>query len=202
MTALTAALCVGMAVGVAPAGADDLATETADAVTNGSTWIMRGLPPAMALFGGEKEERIGRRMLDTGIASGLVAEGLKRLTRESRPDDPDAEDGFPSGSATMAWALAEAAGMEDPDLRRYTYPFAAAVTWSRVELDRHSVWQALAGAALGYGVARASASSDGGVLGGLFVHNEARARPAFRPAPAAAPSAYQRPVVTLWEAEW
>ena len=202
MPTFTAALLAAAMSGLAPCHAD-VTEGTADVISDGSFWVMRSLPPALALFGGEEEERIGRRMLDTGIASGLAAEGLKRLTRQSRPDDPDAEDGFPSGHATAAWALAEAAGTEDPDLRPYTYAFAAAVTWSRVELKRHTVWQALAGSALGYGVARASASSRKGLFGGLFV--EAAGTPAsaaFSPGWTEAPSVYERPMVTLWETQW
>jgi len=202
MVTSLAALLIAALPASAPCHAD-VVDETASAISDGSYWIVRSVPPALALFGGEEEERVGRRMLDAGIASGLAAEGLKRLTRQSRPDDPNAEDGFPSGHATAAWALAEAAGTEDPDLRPYTYAFAAAVTWSRVELKRHTVWQALAGAALGYGVARASASTRKGLLGGLFVDEGDRpAAAALSPGRTDAPSAYQRPMVTLWEAQW
>jgi len=200
-TCMTALLVAALS-GPAPCHAD-VVDETASAISDGSYWVVRGLPPALTLFGGEEEERIGRRMLDVGIASGLAAEGLKRLTRQSRPDDPNAEDGFPSGHATAAWALAEAAGTEDPDLRPYTYTFAAAVTWSRVELKRHTVWQALAGAALGYGVARASASTRKGLFGGLLVkEGDEPAVAAFSPGWTGTPSAYRRPMVTLWEAQW
>ncbi|MBM3476642.1 MAG: phosphatase PAP2 family protein [Armatimonadetes bacterium] len=202
MPTLVAALLAAAMPGLAPCDAD-VVEETANVISDGSFWVVRALPPAMALFGGEKEERIGRRMLDAGIASGLAAEGLKRLTKQSRPDDPNAKDGFPSGHATAAWALADAAGTEDPDLRPYTYAFAAAVTWSRVELNRHTVWQALAGSALGYGVARASASSRKGVFGGLFVKEGGPpASAAFSPGWTEAPSVYQRPMVTLWEVDW
>lgn len=186
----------------APAACDTL-EETAEILSDGSYWLFRGLPPALALFGGHDEERIGRRMLDAGIAAALAAEGLKRVTRQPRPDDPSATDGFPSGHATAAWALAEAAGTENPDLRPYTYAFAAAVTWSRVELNRHTAWQALAGAALGYAVARGSASADRGLLGGLFVNSPAQPPPSL--VPEASPtslSVYRRPVLTLWEVQW
>jgi membrane-associated phospholipid phosphatase len=199
---IVAAMAAGV-VGVAPSHGD-VVEGTANVLSDGSYWIVRAAPPALALFGGEKEERIGRRMLDTEIAAGLATEGLKRLTRQSRPDDPNAEDGFPSGHAAAAWAMAEAAGIEDPKLRPYTYTFAAAVTWSRVELDRHTVWQAVAGAALGYGMARASASSKKGIFGGLFVkedHDTVGAN-ALAPASGAPSSAYHRPMVTLWEMHW
>lgn len=202
MPTAVAGLLITALLGPAPCCAD-LVEETAGAISEASYWIMRSVPPALALFGGGEEERIGRRMLDAGVASGLAAEGLKRLTRQGRPDDPNAEDGFPSGHATAAWALAEAAGAADCDLRPYTYAFATAVTWSRVKLKRHTVWQAVAGAALGYGVARASASTPNGLLGGLFVDDgDRRTSAAFRPGWAGTPPAYQRPMVTLWEAHW
>ncbi|MBM3497278.1 MAG: phosphatase PAP2 family protein [Armatimonadetes bacterium] len=199
MSALALVLMAALALASHPVRAD-AAEESAAAISDGSYWIVRALPPALTLFGGETEERIGRRMLDAGIAAGLAAEGLKRLTKQGRPNDPQATDGFPSGHATAAWALAEAAGTEDPDLRPYTYAFATAVTWSRVELDQHSVWQAVAGAALGYGVARVSAGSRRGVLGGLFVEGDNPAAFAAQPAPTSA--TFRRPTITLWETQW
>jgi membrane-associated phospholipid phosphatase len=202
MPTFVAVLLAATVSGLAPCHAD-VAEETANVISDGSFWVVRALPPAMTLFGGENEERIGRRMLDAGIASGLAVEGLKRLTRQGRPDDPNAEDGFPSGHATAAWALAEAAGTEDPHLRPYTYTFAAAVTWSRVELKRHTVWQALAGAALGYGAARASASNRKGLFGGLFVKElDQSAATAFSPGCTDAHSVYQQPTITLWQKQW
>jgi membrane-associated phospholipid phosphatase len=196
---ITAALAIGP-LSMLPCHAD-VVEGTANVLSDGSYWMARTVPPALTLFGGKQEERIGRRMLDSEIAAGLATEGLKRLTRQSRPDDPNAKDGFPSGHAAAAWAMAEAAGIEDPHLRPYTYTFAAAVTWSRVELRRHTAWQAVAGAALGYGTARASASSRKGIFGGLFVKEDRNAVGTNALAPASS-SAYHRPMVTLWEMHW
>lgn len=202
MTALALILLAGVGPVSEPACADAV-EGTANALSDGSYWVVRGLPPALALFGGEQEERIGRRMLDAEIATGLAVEALKRLTNEDRPDDPNATDGFPSGHAAAAWAMAEAAGTEDPGLRPYTYTFAAAVTWSRVELDRHTTWQAVGGALLGYGLARASASSHKGLFGGLFVKDDGQpAAAAFGPLPEGMRASYQRPTITLWETQW
>lgn len=134
--------------------AGDTAEDVAEAVSDSSVWIMRGLPVGLMLGGGEKEEGIGRRMADAGVVSQIAAESLKVLIDADRPDDPYATDGFPSGHATAAWALAEAASIEEPSVKPYAYAFAAAVTWSRVEEDRHTVLQALAGAALGYAIGR------------------------------------------------
>jgi len=168
-----------------------------------STWIMRGVPPALTLFGGKKEERIGRRMMDAGIAATLATEALKRVTRQPRPDDPTSESGFPSGHASAAWALAEAAGTEDPRLRPYTYTFATAVTWSRVKQKRHTALQAAAGAALGYAFARASASSDHGLCGGLFVkESDPVSASPLAPSWGSPSPSLEKPAITLWETHW
>jgi hypothetical protein len=199
---LALASCVTLAtVPGEPCRADEV-ERAAEVLSDGHYWLERTVPLTLTLLGGDQEERIGRRMLDTQIAAALATEGLKRLTRQGRPDDPDAGDGFPSGHAASAWALAEAVGTEEPDLRPYTYTYAAAVTWSRVRLERHSVAQALAGAALGYGIARVSASSRHGLFGRLFVHDGSPEATAFTGDPHAPPSCYQRPTVVLWEARW
>jgi hypothetical protein len=190
-------------VGIRPASTDPV-DSTAHILSDGSAWIMPSLPPALTLFGDEKEQRIGRRMMDAGVAAGLASEGLKRLTRQSRPDDPNATDGFPSGHAAGAWALAEAVGTEDPQLRPYTYALAAGVTWSRVRLDRHTVWQAGAGAALRYALARLSASSPNGLFGGLFVHRRRGIHTggAATQTPVDPALVGQGPTVTLWATQW
>jgi hypothetical protein len=197
-----------------PACVADTKEEVAEAISDGSYWIMRGLPVALTLGGGETEERIGRRMLDAGVASQIATELLKELTHDDRPNDPTATDGFPSGHASGAWALAEAASVEDPSVRPYAYAFAAAVTWSRVETERHTGLQALAGAALGYAIGHASGRTNHGLLNGTFVRekrgSEGRAFVAspepptgWPPAPfAARPGRIARPLVPLWKTSW
>ncbi len=188
--------------------------DAADFISDSSSWVMQGLPPALILGGGEKEERIGRRMADAGVASQVAAELLKALIDDDRPKDPNATDGFPSGHAAGAWALAEAASIEEPSVRPYAYAFAAAVTWSRVETDLHTPLQALAGAALGYAIGHASGRTNHGLLNGLFVREKQGG-----PAPGAlggreaawetAPGSLTRPagvrarpVITVWKTTW
>lgn len=192
---------------------DDAAEDAAKFIGDSSTWIMRGLPPALILGGGEKEERIGRRMADAGVVSQVANELLKAVIDDDRPDDPEATDGFPSGHAAGAWALAEAASIEEPSVRPYAYAFAAAVTWSRVESDRHTVLQALAGAALGYAIGHASGRTNHGLLNGLFVREKGNAASGGLgasaaawdngPAPAAgSANRHVRPLITVWETSW
>ena len=168
--AITVLLPVSMAGLAAGQSIDDVAQE----ITDVSPWVMRAAPFALMVGGGSQEKHIGQRMADAGVASQLVTEFLKSVIDDGRPNNPSAGDGFPSGHASGAWALAEAAAMEDRDVRPYAYAFATAVTWSRVELEDHSGFQALAGAALGYAIGHASARTDGGLLRGVFV-NERRA---------------------------
>jgi membrane-associated phospholipid phosphatase len=139
-------------------------------ITDWSPWVMRAAPAVLMLGGGEQEERIGQRMADAGIPALLATELLKTVINDDRPNDPNATNGFPSSHASAAWALAEAAAMEDGDLRPYTYTFAAAVTWSRVQLKDHTGFQALAGAGLGYAIGHASGRTHGGLMRGIFVH--------------------------------
>jgi hypothetical protein len=188
----------------------DTTRDAAELINDSSVWIMRGLPPALMLGGGEDEERIGRRMADAGVASQIASEALKALIEADRPDDPSATDGFPSGHAAAAWALAEAASAEEPSLRPYAYVFAAAATWSRVEMERHSVLQAVAGAALGYAIGHASARTHHGLFNGLLVREKAgeTASASFidgrRPTGfgRSASGTAARPVITLWQTTW
>ncbi|MGQ9731815.1 MAG: phosphatase PAP2 family protein [Candidatus Zipacnadales bacterium] len=181
----------------------DTVGETAQAISDGSYWIMRAVPPTLALVGGQEEERIGRRMCDAGLATAIVTELLKDVTNDDRPNDPQARDGFPSGHASAAWALAEATRLEKSNLAPYVYAFAAAVTWSRVELKEHTAAQALAGAALGYGIARLSASSHNGLFGGLIVSKQRRSpTETLLPEPTTPSLSLRRPIITVWEVYW
>jgi hypothetical protein len=194
--------------------ADDTAEDAAEFVSDSSYWIMRALPPTLILLGGDDEERVGRRMADAGIASQVATELLKALVDDDRPDDPRATDGFPSGHACGAWALAEAASTEEPSVRPYAYAFAAAVTWSRVEADRHTVLQALAGAALGYAIGHASGRTHHGLLNGLLVKEKkgGASTEAFCDSESVWSEARRsgrcpggseiRPAITLWETTW
>lgn len=103
------------------------------------------------------------RALDSLLVSAAFSEGLKRITREKRPDS-NARDSFPSGHATAAFAVATMESSFHPNEAPYWYAGAAVIADSRVELDRHSWGDVLAGAALGYGVSRWELSRRKGIL--------------------------------------
>ncbi len=109
--------------------------------------------------GGNRSYRVGDALL-TSIAASEI---LKRLTREPRPDGTTL-DSFPSGHATAAFATATMMAQYHPREAALWFAGAAAIGYSRVALRRHHWWDVLAGAALGYGVARLEVSSPRGLL--------------------------------------
>ncbi|NPV45462.1 MAG: phosphatase PAP2 family protein [Armatimonadetes bacterium] len=92
----------------------------------------------------------GRRMADTMIITTGTVLLTKDVVHSRRPRPSTEVDGFPSGHTAYAFALAEAVGAREPKARPWLYVYAAAVGWSRVELNRHDWDQVIGGAVLGY----------------------------------------------------
>jgi len=114
----------------------------------------------------EGDDNAGDEALRTadGIASAwLVTKGLQRSVQEERPDGTS-KDSFPSGHATSAFAAATMAADRHPKQAPYWYGAAAAIAWSRVRLKRHHTRDVLAGAAIGYGMAKLEQQLPRGLL--------------------------------------
>lgn len=114
------------------------------------------------------------RSADALGTSVLLSEGLKSLFQEKRPDS-NAHDSFPSGHATAAFSVATVESGLHPKQALYWYGGATLISASRVGLHRHTVGDVLAGAALGYGVARLELSSRRGLLLAPLIVPEKRA---------------------------
>lgn len=119
------------------------------------------------------------RDLDAELASGLVAEGLKQFIREERPDG-SGNDSFPSGHATVSFALAATESAFHPSEAPYWYGGAALISASRVRLGKHYWKDVLAGTVIGLGMAQLSISQPHGLIltpfiksggGGVEVHS-------------------------------
>lgn len=110
-------------------------------------------------FKSDKDE--GLRCLDTLLSAALVTEGLKRLARVERPDH-SANDSFPSGHATAAFAIATFVSENHPKEAPYWYLGAALISKSRLDLGRHRESDLIAGAAVGYFMAKAELRSKKG----------------------------------------
>jgi membrane-associated phospholipid phosphatase len=102
------------------------------------------------------------RGIDAVAASVAVAERLKRLTQISRPDT-GTPDSFPSGHATAAFAMATVRAQLRPGQAWEWFAGATAISVSRVRLERHRWLDVLAGAALGFGMARLELSQPRGL---------------------------------------
>ena len=101
--------------------------------------------------------------MDSLGTSVLLTEGLKALVREKRPDS-NAHDSFPSGHATAAFAVATTESALHPKQAPLWYLGAALISYSRVRLHRHYDRDVLAGAAIGFGMARLEVSAPRGLL--------------------------------------
>jgi membrane-associated phospholipid phosphatase len=105
-------------------------------------------------------ERRGGRVLASVVAAGLTTGALKEITGRFRPDtttDPyifrpfTNRDAFPSGHATMAFALATSLSAEihRPWATALLYAGATGTAWSRLNDQKHWLSDVLAGAAVG-----------------------------------------------------
>ncbi len=103
------------------------------------------------------------RAVDAMACATLITEVLKRAVHEPRPDG-QAHDSFPSTHATLAFAAATMAADRDPDQAAYWYGAAALISYSRVRLNLHRPREVVAGALIGYGVAKLELSLPRGLL--------------------------------------
>lgn len=113
------------------------------------------------------------RSTDSLITSGLLAEGMKALIQEKRPNSTS-HDSFPSGHATAAFSVAAMQSQFHPRQAPLWFAGATLIGVSRFGLHAHTVGDVLAGAALGYGAARLELSSRRGLLIAPFVPSSGR----------------------------
>lgn len=114
------------------------------------------------------------RVADALLTSTLLTEGLKRLTREERPDG-SSHDSFPSEHATAAFAVAAMQAHYHRKQAAFWYGGAALIGASRVQLERHYWHDVLSGAALGYLTAQLELRQGRGLLLRPFVNGPSRA---------------------------
>lgn len=107
------------------------------------------------------------------VATAVVVEGLKRITREKRPDGSDLKS-FPSGHTAEAFAIATVLADYQPKTAWVGYASAAAVGWSRVHLEKHHWQDVVAGAVIGHLIAKKFTTGNWGVTpaGGVGYHSK------------------------------
>lgn len=119
-----------------------------------------GLP---LLTDGKDGKNHALRAADALGTSVLLAEGLKNIVREKRPD-ANSRDSFPSGHATAAFAVATVESQFHPKQAILWYAGATYISYSRVRLNRHYTQDVIAGAALGYFTTRLELSRPRGLI--------------------------------------
>lgn len=148
-----------------PAALADLPDRKASAFASGSGNILYlattvGLP---LLTDGKDGRNHSLRAADALGTSVLLAEGLKNLVREKRPD-ANTHDSFPSGHVTAAFAIATVESQFHPRQAQFWYTGATLISYSRLRLNRHYVQDVVAGAALGFFTARLELSRPHGLI--------------------------------------
>lgn len=124
-----------------------------------------GLP---LLTDGRDGKNHSLRALDAVGTSVLLAEGIKALTREKRPD-ANTHDSFPSGHVTAAFAVAAVESEFHPKQALLWYAGAGLISYSRLRLNRHYPQDVIAGALLGYGTARLELKQPRGLVLSPFI---------------------------------
>jgi membrane-associated phospholipid phosphatase len=130
----------------------------------GQPEVVFGIPGAMLaaglISGRPGLERAGGRVLASVLLAGVLTGGTKEVTGRVRPFEThdqylfrpfSGKDAFPSGHATMAFALATSLGAEihNRAVSALLYAGATGTAWSRLNDQRHWLSDVLAGAAVG-----------------------------------------------------
>ena len=147
----------------------DHRTSQSDAVAHVFKWggepaVVFGVPAGMVLTGvvirSPNLQRGGGRVLASIVLAGLTTGSLKFITGRFRPDEASSQyifqpfsnhDAFPSGHATMAFALATSLSEEirRPWASAVLYAGATGTAWSRLNDHKHWLSDVLAGAMIG-----------------------------------------------------
>jgi membrane-associated phospholipid phosphatase len=162
--ALLSGLLLGAPAAPTPVWADSTSRKVGKFLSGIGNSIFLGVGVGLPLLeDGKGGTRHTLRTLDALTTSTLIAEGLKRLIREKRPDSSDHRS-FPSGHATAVLAVAITETAIHPKQALLWYGGATLISASRVTLHRHYLHDVVAGAALGYLTARGELSQRRGLI--------------------------------------
>jgi PAP2 superfamily len=162
LVAVFTVVCCTTIATIAKAGSFD--QDVSQFISDEGTIIYLGTGTILPLLtDGKKGKNESLRVVDSLGTSLLVCEGLKAVTDVKRPDS-ETRDSFPSCHATLAFAMATMQSKYHPKYALLWYTGASAIAYSRVNLNRHRWTEVLAGAAIGYGVAKLELSQRRGLI--------------------------------------
>jgi membrane-associated phospholipid phosphatase len=159
----TALLCVSIWPQGVWAGESRSVQLAEDVSSPGMLAVVAGAVVMPLLEDGKPGQGAALRTVDTLMCATLVTEALKLGVHSRRPDGRG-DDSFPSEHATAAFAAATMAADRHPDQAPYWYGAAALVAYSRVRLNYHRPRDVVAGALIGFGVAKLEQSLPRGLL--------------------------------------
>jgi membrane-associated phospholipid phosphatase len=127
--------------------------------------VTGGILAAGIISGNKDLQRSGGRVLASVVAAGVTTVVIKRIVGRFRPSDASdqyvftpfsSHDAFPSGHATVAYALAASLAEEihRPWATALLYAGASGTAWSRLNDHKHWLSDVLAGAAVGITAAK------------------------------------------------
>lgn len=115
--------------------------------TAGLVWFVLGV--ILILKEEKKDHWFFLPLLLAGLASWVVVELIiKPFVARPRPDLSEGFS-FPSGHATIAWAMAVVLSRKEPKWRWLFYTLAFLISFSRIYLGKHFPLDVVAGALLG-----------------------------------------------------
>jgi len=97
--------------------------------------------------------RLAAYLFTVELAVGLAAQIIKRIPWEFYARPNGGGEGFPSGHAASGFSFAFMLTLFFPRLWWVWYGWAAAIAWSRVEINAHTHFQVAAGIVLGLSLA-------------------------------------------------
>lgn len=169
---LLALAVAGFSLSALPCHAESPARKASDFASGTGNIIFLAAGVGLPLLSdGHDGKNHALRAADSLLVSVALAEGLKSLVREKRPD-ANTHDSFPSGHATAAFAVATVEGSLHPKQAVLWYLGASLISYSRVRLHRHTVGDVLAGAALGIGTSRVELSQPRGLVLSPFITSD------------------------------
>lgn len=121
----------------------------------GLVWFVIGI--LLFLREERKNHRFFLPIITAGILSGFVVNLiLKPLIARPRPTDLLSDFSFPSGHATIAFAMAVVLSKIEPKWKWLFYSLAISISFTRIYLGVHYPLDVIAGALLGSGIGFAS----------------------------------------------
>ena len=123
----------------------DLGSSLANTLTHIGDSVPQLVAGGLTILGNERQERAGRQAGDAMLVTAAATLALKDVFGQSRPNEPGADDGFPSAHASSAFAFARAIAEEYDDWGKLAYLFAGGVGWSRVRRNDHTISQVVVG---------------------------------------------------------